>query len=88
MLNWKEVEMFVVGTIGTIILAFVINWISKKFYSKTDEKKCPKCGSENIKFLRVARMKRVRKKKRFLQVMHYAFACNKCKKRFDYYGEL
>ena len=54
MLNWKEVEMFVIGAVGSAILAFVINWISKKFFSKTDKKKCPKCGSENVKYLGVA----------------------------------
>jgi transposase-like protein len=88
MLNWKELEMFLIGAVGTAILAFVINWISKQFFSKTDKKKCPKCSSENVKYLGVARMKRIHKDKKLLPVMHYAFECNKCKKRFDYYGEL
>ena len=87
MLNWKEVEMFVAGLVGTAILTFIINWISKKFYSKTDKKKCPQCGSENVKYLGIARMEQVHKGKKLLPITHYAYECNKCNKHFDYYGE-
>jgi len=83
----KEVEMFVLGAVGSAILAFAAKWISKMFFSKTDKKKCPKCGNTDVKYLGVARIKAVRRKESS-HVLHYAFECNKCKHHFDYYGEM
>ncbi len=78
--------MLLAGALFTLIFTLLFKWISNKFYRKTNRKQCPKCGSTNITYLGVSRMKRLSKNKKSL-IAHYNFQCNKCHWRFEYYSK-